>query len=132
MTLFAPLVAPIPAKRTVVQVPKREPKIIGIARLRDISPCIAREIIKPIVAVLLWIRLVNSIPDNRANKGMCSKLVNVSLKKAWSLRGATDSDITFIPKKIKPIPNKILPANLCFLFLPKTVNPNPVIIIKRA
>jgi hypothetical protein len=81
VTLFALLVAPMPAKRTVEQEPKCEPKIIGIARLREMSPCIAREIVKPIVAVLLWIRLVNKVEASRANKGKCSKLVNISLKR---------------------------------------------------
>ena len=132
VTLFALPEAPIPAKRTVEQEPKCEPRIIGTARFSDIKPCIAREMVKPIVAVLLCIRPVNKAEASKANKGMCSKLVNVSLKRAWSLRGTTDSDITFIPKKIKPMPNNILPINLCFLFFPKSFRPKPRTIIKRA
>ncbi|MBA7544012.1 hypothetical protein ES705_36357 [subsurface metagenome] len=122
----------MPAKRTVEQEPKCEPKIMGTARSSEIKPCIAKEIVKPIVAVLLWIRPVNKAEASKANRGICSKLISVSLKRAWSLRGMTDSDITFIPKKIKPMPNNILPINLCFLFFPKSFRPKPRTMIKRA
>ena len=52
-TLFALLMAPIPAKRTIELLPKWDPKMIGMAKFKEIKPCIAREIVRPIVAVLL-------------------------------------------------------------------------------
>ena len=95
-TRFASREALSPANIAVTQVPILAPKISGIPASKVMEPPLARVITIPVVALLLWIKAVNTAPAKIPIKGL-SKLTRIELNVGLDRSGFMVSDITFIP-----------------------------------